>query len=92
MYARIATFEGATAIDETVKEIQSSDRPDDLPAKEMFLLADRAAGKVIALTLFETEEDMQQGNKVMDAMSAPGGGFGNRVSVDLLEVAAHMTA
>ena len=92
MYARIATFEGATAIDDTIKQIEASDRPEGLPAKEFFLLADRAAGKVIVLTFFETEEDLKTGNETLNAMSAPGDGFGTRVGVDVLEVVSHMEA
>ena len=91
MYARVATFEGATGIDETAKGIQDSDRPENLPATAFYMLADRDAGKVVSITLFDTEADMQKGNDVLNAMSPPTGSLGTRTSVDLMEVVAHMT-
>ena len=91
MYARVATFEGATAIDETAKGIQDGERPEGLPATAFYLLADREAGKVVAITLFATEEDMTTGSETLDKMDPPGGGFGSRASVELMEVVAHMS-
>jgi len=92
MYARVTTFEHATAIDETARQIQESERPEGIPATEFFFMADREAGKVVVVTLFETKEDMQKGHETLSAMDPPGGGFGQRASVDLLEVVAHMNA
>lgn len=92
MYARIATFENATAIDETARQIQESERPEGIPATELYLMADRKAGKVVALALFETEEDMRKGHETLSGMDAPDDGFGQRTGVDLLEVVAHMSA
>jgi hypothetical protein len=91
MYARVATFEGATGIDEAAKEVQESERPEGVPATEIFLLTDRATGKVVVLTLYDTEEDMRKGDEAFNAMDGPGDTFGKRVGVDLLEVAAHRT-
>jgi hypothetical protein len=92
MYARITTFEHATAIDETARQIQESERPEGIPATDFYFMADREAGKVVVITLFETEEDMQKGHATLSSMDPPGGGFGERTGVDLLEVVAHMTA
>ena len=92
MYARVATYEGATGIDEAAKGIQERDRPEGVPATGFYFLADRESGKVVTVGLFETEDDMRTGNETLNAMSPPGGGFGNRVSVDLMEVVAHMSA
>ena len=92
MYARIATFEGAAGIDEAIRQINESDRPEGIPATELYVFVDRAAGKVVALTLFETEEDMQKGHEAFNAMSAADDGLGKRTGVDLLEVVVHMTA
>jgi hypothetical protein len=92
MYARVVTFENAANIDETAKGIQDSDRPENLPATGFYMLADRAAGKVVSITLFATEEDMQKGHEVLNAMTPPGDGLGKRSSVDLMEVVAHMSA
>jgi len=35
---------------------------------------------------------MQKGHATLSSMDPPGGGFGERTGVDLLEVVAHMTA
>jgi hypothetical protein len=92
MYARVVTFENATAIDDTANRIRESDQPEGVPATSVYFMADREAGKVVVVTLFETEEDMQKGHETLSTMDPPGGGFGQRTSVDLLEVVAHMTA
>ena len=92
MYARVVTFEHATNIDETAKGIENTDRPENVPATAFYLLADSDAGKVMAVTFFDTEEDMQKGHEALNAMTPPGGGFGTRTSVDLMKVVAHMTA
>ena len=92
MYARVVTFENATAIDETAKQIQSADRPEGVPATAVYFMADREAGKVVVLTLFDTEADMKKGHETLMKMDPPGGGFGQRTSVDLLEVVGQMTA
>jgi hypothetical protein len=92
MYARVVTFENATAIDETANMIREGERPEGVPATDIYFMADRAAGKVVVLTLFETEADLQKGHETLSAMDPPGGGFGQRTSVDLLEVVVHMSA
>jgi hypothetical protein len=92
MYARVVTFENATSIDETANMIREGDRPEGVPATDVYLMADRDAGKVVVVTLFETEADMQKGHETLSAMDPPGGGFGKRASVDLLEVVVHMSA
>jgi predicted N-acetyltransferase YhbS len=92
MYARLTTFEHATAIDETARQIIERGRPEGIPATELYLMADRESGKVVTLVLFETEEDMRKGHETLSAMNAPGGGFGERTSVDLLEVVGRLSA
>jgi len=93
MYARVATYEGADSagIDEAAQMVKDSERPEGVPATDFFFLADRASGKVLTIGLFETEQDMHTGNETLNAMSPPGGGFGKRASVDLMEVVAHVT-
>jgi hypothetical protein len=94
MYARVATYEGAdsSVVDEAAKNIRESERPEGVPATAFYFLVDRESGKVVTLGLFETEDDLRTGNETLDAMSPPGAGFGKRVSVDLMEVVAHMSA
>jgi hypothetical protein len=90
MYARVATFEGdpsqADQAIEFVRREQESGGPPGLEnAKGMMMLIDRQSGKGLGITLFETEEDMRQGDEALNAMSPPGDS-GRRVSVDFYEV------
>ena len=97
MYARVARWEGASAeaLKETATRIQSdadSGPPEGLPAKGLLLLNDLEGGRSIAITLFETEEDYRQGDATLSAMSPPGEGMGQRVSVQKYEVGAQLEA
>ena len=91
MYARVARWEGgdADAIEKSVAEIRersATGPPEGVPGKGFLFLSDSANGKVIAIGLFETEEDYVKGDEVLNQMSPPGDGMGQRVSVDKYEV------
>ena len=95
MYARVARWEGADAetLERTAAEIRAqseSGPPEGVPAKEFLLLNDGEAGRSMAITLFETEEDYRQGDETLDSMSPPADGMGKRVSVEKYEVAAQL--
>jgi hypothetical protein len=97
MYARVARWEGADAasLEESAAGIRARAEseggpPPGVPAKEFLLLHDTAAGKVLAITLFETEEDYRQGDETLNTMSPPGGGMGERISVEKYELAVHV--
>jgi len=92
MYARIATFEGATDLDGAAAEAQRGGPPEGLKATEFYLFGDRAAGRSIFLVFFETEEDMLAGHALLNEMSPGDVGVGHRTSVELVEVLGHMTA
>ena len=99
MYARVAQWEGADAkaLEDSAAEIRTRTEAEDgpppgVPAKEFLLLQDPAAGKAIAITLFETEEDYQQGDETLNSMSPPGEGMGRRVSVEKLELVVRVKA
>ncbi|HEV7400516.1 MAG TPA: hypothetical protein VGN84_09640 [Solirubrobacterales bacterium] len=99
MYARVARWENADAeaMRKTAAEIRSradgeGGPPPGVPAKEFLLLHDTAAGKVIAVTLFESEEDYRQGDETLNSMSPPGEGMGERVSVEKYELAVRVNA
>ena len=98
MYARVAIFEGAdpSRIDENLDRIRQdsgSGPPEGVPAKQFLILADRSSGKLMAITLFETEEDRRIGDETLNAMSPPvSGGMGRRAGVEMYEVPIHMTA
>jgi hypothetical protein len=99
MLARVARWEGAEAetLERTAAEIRERAEaeggpPPGVPAKEFLLLHDTAAGKALAITLFENEDDYRQGDETLNSMSPPGGGMGERVSVEKLELVGHFEA
>ena len=91
MYARIATFEGASDIKSAVAAATQGGPPEGLKSNEAYFLGDTAAGKSMFITFFETEEDMRAGNDILNSMSPGDAGIGTRSSVELMEVLAHMT-
>lgn len=95
MYARVARWEGASAealdrVAAGIREDAESGPPEGLPAKKLLLLQDKASGRSIAITLFETEDDYRQGDETLNSMSPPGDGMGRRVGVDKYEVAIEL--
>lgn len=59
-------------------------------AKEAWMFVDRSTGKSVAITLFESEEDLQRGHEVLDAMS-PAPESPRRTNVTFYEVAMRKT-
>jgi hypothetical protein len=99
MLARVARWEGADAksLEESAAAIRAQTEadggpPPGLPAKEFLLLHDTAAGKAIGITLFENEDDYRQGDEMLNSMSPPGNGMGDRISVEKLELVVHVKA
>jgi hypothetical protein len=92
MYARVAKWEGGSpeAIRESIAQIErdsQSGPPEGVPSTGFTFLADPDGGRVLAIGLFETEENLRQGNATLDQMSPPTN-MGTRVSVETYEVAA----
>ncbi len=90
MYARVVRWEDskAEAVRDTVARIAAQpDPPEGVPAKGIMFLTDPEGGRVTAITLFDSEQDRQQGHEVLESMSPPGEGMGRRVSVEMYEVA-----
>jgi hypothetical protein len=92
VYARVARWEGASAealeaAAAGIREDAASGPPEGLPAKGLILLQDKEGGRAIAITLFESEDDYRQGDEMLNTMSPPGEGMGQRVAVDKYEVA-----
>jgi hypothetical protein len=86
-YARVATFEfDDEALEALIARIRSTGMPEDVPAKRVTILSDRAAGKVIVAVRFDSEEDLRKGSATLDAMSPPEVGNRRRVSVETYEV------
>ena len=95
MYARVAKWEGgsADAIRESIQRIQQDAQggpPEGVPSTGFTFLTDAEAGRVIAIALFETEEDLRKGDETLNAMSPPGDGMGQRTAVEMYEVAADL--
>ena len=57
--ARVVTFEGVSQdrIAELKREIESGDRPDNLPATEIIVLHDAEGEKALAIVFFDNEAD-----------------------------------
>jgi hypothetical protein len=91
--ARVVSFDAVDAdrIAALKQEIDSGERPEGVPATEFLMLHDPAADKVIAILLFDSEEDYKAGDAVLSAMptaDTPG----TRTSVEKYDVVARMTA
>ncbi len=92
MHARVATFEGGdpAKVRETIAQIDQQSAagpPEGVPATGLMILNKPDDGKVIAIGLFATEEDLRKGHETLSAMDPPvAGGMGNRVSVEMFEV------
>ena len=89
MYARVATFESDPAkVDDAIgmvrAEVDSGDTPAGLENAKMLMLVDRASGKGLGITLFESEEDMRRGDEALNAMNP--GSTERRTSVEFYEV------
>ena len=94
MHARVASFEGSD-IDrvrrgiEEIKRRAASGPPEGVPAVGGLVLHQPDSGKVLAITLYETEDDLRQGDAALNAMDppVPGGEGSRRRSVEMYEVA-----
>ena len=88
MYVRVVRFTDVTSarVEELQARIKEADGPPpDVPATGLQLVFDESQGTAVVLQLFETEEDMQAGDRAfgsMDAAETPG----TRVSVDMGEL------
>jgi hypothetical protein len=87
-YARAVTFEGVdrNRIDQLKQQLESDERPADIPATEIVLLYDADAEKSLVLVFFENEDDYRRGDAALNAMD-PGDTPGRRTSVTKYEVA-----
>jgi len=97
MLARVVKWEGgnAEAIRATAQEIQSraaTGPPEGVPAVGFTLLVNPEGGQIIAISLFKDEDDRRAGAAVLDGMTPPGDGFGERTSVGGYEVAVDIRA
>jgi hypothetical protein len=89
--ARVVSFDGVSSerMAEMQREMQDSERPDSVPAKEIVVLHDPEAEKSVVILFFDTEDDYERGDEALSAMPAdetPG----KRTSVAKYQVAFRM--
>jgi hypothetical protein len=91
--ARVVTFDGVDAerMAQMQSEMESGDRPDDVPATEIVVLHDAEAEQALVILFFDSEDDYRRGDEALNAMPA-GDTPGRRASVTRYDVAARMTA
>lgn len=89
--ARVVTFDGVDAerIAGLKQEIETGERPDNVPATEMIILHDATADKAVAIVFFDSEDDYVTGDAALSAMPS-GDTPGERTSVTKYDVAARM--
>ncbi len=92
MLARVARWEGAKgdALRASADDINARAHegpPPGVPAKGFLMLIDPDGGRSLAIALFETEEDLRQGDAALDDMNPSSDAVGRRVSVEKYEVA-----
>ena len=90
--ARVVSFDGVSSerMAEMQGEMESSDRPDNVPATEIVVLHDPEADKSLVILFFDNEDDYRRGDAALNAMPA-GDTPGQRTSVAKYQVAFRMT-
>jgi hypothetical protein len=90
-FARVVTFEGVDKkrMEEMDREMQDGQPPEGFPPAEIIVLHDPQADTSLAIVFFETEEDYQRGDEILNAMPA-GDTPGRRTSVTKYDVATRM--
>jgi hypothetical protein len=89
--ARVVSFDGVSSdrMAEMQREMEGSERPENVPATEIIVLHDPEAEKSLAILFFETDDDYKRGDEALNAMPA-GDTPGQRTSVTKYQVAARM--
>jgi hypothetical protein len=89
--ARVVSFDGVNSerMAEMQKEMEGSERPENVPAKEIVVLHDPETDRSLVILFFENEDDYRQGDETLNAMpttDTPG----QRTSVTKYQVAFRM--
>jgi hypothetical protein len=90
--ARVVSFDGVNSerVAEMQSQMQGSERPADVPAKEIVVLHDPDGETSLVILFFETEDDYRRGDEALNAMPS-GDTPGQRTSVAKYQVAFRMT-
>jgi hypothetical protein len=94
MYVRVVRFTDVSPerIAEIKERVGSADGPPEgVPSTGIQVLADAAQGTAVVLQFFASADDMDAGERVLDAMDT-GDTPGTRASVDKTEVLVEMKA
>ena len=94
MYVRVVRFTDVTPerIQQLVSRIEEADGPPPgVPTTGLQLLFDEAQGTAIVTQMFDTAEDMREGDQAFGAME-PSDTPGTRVSVDMCELKLERSA
>ena len=94
MYVRVVRFTDVTPerIQQLVSRIEEQGGPPPgVPTTGLQLLFDEAQGTAIVTQMFDTAEDMREGNQAFGAMD-PSDTPGTRVSVDMCELKLERSA
>ena len=89
--ARVVSFDGVSSdrMAEMQKEMEGSERPENVPAKEIIVLHDPESDKSLVVVFFDSEDDYRQGDEALSAMPATDTP-GQRSSVTKYNVAFRM--
>ena len=89
--ARVVTFDGVTKdrMEEMNREMSEGEPPEGFPPSELIVLHDAEAEKSLVVVIFETEDDYNRGDEMLNAMPA-GDTPGKRTSVTRHDVAHRM--
>jgi hypothetical protein len=90
--ARVVSFDGVSGdrIAEMQKEMEGSERPDNVPAREIVVLHDPETDKSLVILFFDSDDDYRLADETLGAMPA-GDTPGQRTSVAKYQVAFRVT-
>jgi hypothetical protein len=90
--ARVVSFDGVSSerMADMQRQMESGERPEDVPAKEIVVLHDPEGETSLVILFFETDDDYQRGDEALSAMPASDTP-GKRTSVAKYQVAFRMT-
>ena len=90
--ARVVSFDGVSSprLAQMKREMEESDRPGDVPAKEIIVLHDPDAEKSLVLLFFDNDDDYRRGDDALNAMPASDTP-GQRTAVSKYQVAFRIT-
>ena len=91
-HARVVSIDcvNSDRMAEMQREMQDSEQPENVPAKEIVVLHDPEGEKSLVILFFETDDDYRRGDEVLNAMPATDTP-GQRTSVEKYQVAFRMT-